>query len=181
MADAEESKENPPSAPQAQPAEEATAAALPTSIEELMKVPGVGWPETKPDREPHMHGWFLATHKRVFREWCPPWVHRQQGFHSSSLTSCHATGQLLSRDTRVIIELGSWYGASTEYFAKECPGATVYAVDLWDDDFIVKEQGDHYVDQCKRLASREGWRIVQARAWAVGLGAKWSVAPCVQP
>ena len=36
------------------------------------------------------------------------------------------------------------YGASTEWLARNAPHATVYAVDLWDEQFILKEQADHY-------------------------------------
>ena len=67
-----------------------------------------------------MHGWFLETHKRVFKALLSP------------------------EKTSVILELGSWYGASTKWLADYCPQATVYAVDLWRDDFILNEQLDHY-------------------------------------
>ena len=39
---------------------------------------------------------------------------------------------------------GSWYGASTRWLAKAYPDATIFAVDLWSDDFILDAQRDHY-------------------------------------
>ena len=85
-----------------------------------------------------MHGWFLPTHERVFNA-------------------------VLDSSVKTILELGSWsarrrravnrrrhpcphprYGASTEWLARACPRATVYAVDLWEDKFILDAQRDHY-------------------------------------
>lgn len=80
---------------------------------------GVGWPDRRPRASPFMHGWFLATHERVF-------------------------AHVLKQKPTTILELGSWYGASTEWLAKRCPDATIYAVDLWEDAFILDEQRDHY-------------------------------------
>ena len=80
---------------------------------------GIGWPSKKPRARRFMHGWFLATHERVF-------------------------DHVLTEDVTTILELGSWYGASTEWLAKKCPSAKIYAVDLWEDDFILDEQRDHY-------------------------------------
>lgn len=78
------------------------------------------WPLSKPPAPQYRHGWFLETHERVFE------------------------AVLQRRNVSAIVELGSWYGLSTRWLAERCPSATVYAVDLWDDDFIVAEQGDHY-------------------------------------
>ena len=72
---------------------------------------GVGWPDRRPRASPFMHGWFLATHERVF-------------------------AHVLKQKPKTILELGSWYGASTEWLAKRCPDATIYAVDLWEDAII---------------------------------------------
>ena len=80
---------------------------------------GVGWPASRPRAPRYMHGWFLATHERVF-------------------------AHVLKQKPKTILELGSWYGASTEWLAKRCPDATIYAVDLWEDAFILDEQRDHY-------------------------------------
>lgn len=68
-----------------------------------------------------MHGWFLPTHERVFDAILP-----------DRHTKC------------TILELGSWYGASTRWLAKAYPDATIFAVDLWSDDFILDAQRDHY-------------------------------------
>ena len=82
---------------------------------------GIGWPHQRPREPRHRHGWFLPTHERVFE-------------------------RVLSdvKDVTVILELGSWYGSSTEWLAERCPDAAVYAVDLWDDSFILDKQRDHY-------------------------------------
>ncbi|KAJ1445954.1 hypothetical protein M885DRAFT_278670 [Pelagophyceae sp. CCMP2097] len=81
---------------------------------------GIGFPRHRPSATPFMHGWFLETHERVFRA-------------------------VLTDETRVVLELGSWYGASTRWLARHVPpGSTVYAVDLWRDNFILDEQRDHY-------------------------------------
>ena len=93
----------------------------------------VGWPAQRPRADPKMHGWFFDTHRRVF---------------------AHA----LKRDVKVILELGSWYGASTEYLAQKAPpGTKVYAVDFWDNRFIVQDQGDHYHDG----GTKEGSKVMR--------------------
>ena len=58
----------------------------------------------------------------------------------------------------MILELGSWYGASTEYLAQNAPpGAKIYAVDFWDNRFIVQDQGDHYHDG----GTKEGSKVMR--------------------
>lgn len=94
----------------------------------------VGFPGQRPRCVARMHGWFYDTHRRVFH---------------------HA----LHKDVKVILELGSWYGASTEYLARNAPQATVYAVDFWDNRFIIQDQADHYNDQSG--ASKEGSRVMR--------------------
>eukprot|EP00968_Pinguiococcus_pyrenoidosus_P004079 scaffold268_cov236-Pinguiococcus_pyrenoidosus.AAC.22 len=81
--------------------------------------PRVGWPGEPPEVPSRPHGWFKPTHERVFR---------------AVLASVP--------EVRCIIELGSWYGASTKWLAQHAPGAVVYAIDLWDDEFILRD--DHY-------------------------------------
>jgi len=80
---------------------------------------GIGWPSRRPRAPRYRHGWFLPTHERVFEK-------------------------VLPKDATCVLELGSWYGSSTEWLAERCPNATIYAVDLWEDGFILKEQRDHY-------------------------------------
>lgn len=78
----------------------------------------VGFPETMPRHTKFKHGWFLETHERVFN-------------------------QVIKPDTKVIVEIGSWYGASARWLAENSPEeAKIYAIDLWDDDFILND--DHY-------------------------------------
>lgn len=104
------------------------------------------WPAKRPSVEPYMHGWFLDTHIRVFE------------------------ALLRDRSPSIILELGSWYGASTRWLAERCPDATVYAVDLWSDDFILDEQRDHYStmgnNKLKRmLKSHPLWPTFVANLW----------------
>ncbi len=82
---------------------------------------GIGWPSGRPREPRYRHGWFLPTHERVFEK-----VLEDVG------------------EVKVILELGSWYGSSTEWLCERCPDAAVYAVDLWDDSFILDKQRDHY-------------------------------------
>eukprot|EP00633_Aureoumbra_lagunensis_P004498 CAMPEP_0197320210 /NCGR_PEP_ID=MMETSP0891-20130614/58264_1 /TAXON_ID=44058 ORGANISM="Aureoumbra lagunensis, Strain CCMP1510" /NCGR_SAMPLE_ID=MMETSP0891 /ASSEMBLY_ACC=CAM_ASM_000534 /LENGTH=519 /DNA_ID=CAMNT_0042811477 /DNA_START=32 /DNA_END=1590 /DNA_ORIENTATION=+ len=84
---------------------------------ELSWRPMHDWPESIPQVEPFEHGWFLETHKRVL-------------------------SQLLNENTKCIIELGSWYGASTQWIASKAKNATVYAIDIWDESHIIRD--DHY-------------------------------------
>jgi Methyltransferase domain len=81
----------------------------------------VGYPETKPKFERFDHGWFLQTHKNVFSKIIKPKV-------------------------KTIVEIGSWYGASTRWLAEHSSQSTkVYAIDLWDDEFIKRD--NHYGPQ----------------------------------
>jgi hypothetical protein len=77
----------------------------------------VGFPPKHPSHKPYSHGWFLDTHRAVF-------------------------SAVLSPKTKVIIELGSWYGASTKWLA-ENSDAIIFAIDLWDDNFILAD--NHYM------------------------------------
>ena len=52
--------------------------------------PLVGFPALRPEAPPFDHGWFLQTHINVF-------------------------SALITEDTKVIVEIGSWYGASTKW------------------------------------------------------------------
>lgn len=84
----------------------------------------IGFPKEHPGVSTKEHGWFLDTHKRVF---------------SSVLTS----------DTKIIVELGSWFGSSAKWFC-ENSNAVVFAIDLWDDDFILRD--NHYVNTNSKLS-----------------------------
>lgn len=87
----------------------------------------VGFPTDHPDYSPYSHGWFLETHIAVF-------------------------SAILSSKTKVIIELGSWYGASTKWLA-ENTDAVVFAIDLWDDSFILAD--NHYMGSKLETMLRE--------------------------
>ena len=63
--------------------------------------------------KPYMHGWFGSGNKRVL--------------------SNYLNDQPLN-----IIELGSWYGKSTNYILNSAPNANLYCVDLWNMSDILK-------------------------------------------
>mmetsp|Transcript_24972 Transcript_24972/g.42232 ORF Transcript_24972/g.42232 Transcript_24972/m.42232 type:complete len:316 (+) Transcript_24972:55-1002(+) len=89
------------------------------------KVPDtVGFPESHPGVPTKAHGWFLDTHKRVF-------------------------DRVLNPETKIIIELGSWFGSSAKWFC-ENTNATIFAIDIWDDSFILRDE--HYVDSNSKLS-----------------------------
>ncbi len=71
------------------------------------------WPKKKPNVSPDGHGWLVSSTARCIK-------------------SC------LGPKVREIIELGSWIGMSTRFILKNCPGATIYAVDHW------KGSPEHY-------------------------------------
>jgi len=74
------------------------------SIEDLKKV--FPFPEKPPTVPASDHGWFGPEHVELL-----------QG--------------LLSKETKVVLELGSWLGKSTRFIASRAPNATVIAVDHW--------------------------------------------------
>jgi hypothetical protein len=78
--------------------------------------PLVGFPINQPNHQIYHHGWFLETHIRVFRA-------------------------IIQPTTKIIFELGSWYGSSTRWLV-ENSDAKVFAIDLWDDGFILND--NHY-------------------------------------
>ena len=109
---------------------------------------GIGWPSGRPREPRYRHGWFLPTHERVFER-----VLADVG------------------EVKVILELGSWYGSSTEWLCERCPDAAVYAVDLWDDSFILDKQRDHYSTMGDRklenlLNNHPLWDTFLANLWS---------------
>jgi hypothetical protein len=85
----------------------------------------VGFPDKHPGVSMKEHGWFLDTHKRVF-------------------------SRVLTPNTKIIVELGSWFGSSAKWF-HENTDATIFAIDIWDDSFILKDE--HYVDSNSKVSS----------------------------
>jgi hypothetical protein len=57
---------------------------------------------------------------------------------------------LISSETKCIVEIGSWLGRSTEYFAKTAPNSVVFAIDLWDDNVILHDT--HYNSSAENMA-----------------------------
>lgn len=97
-------------------------------IESLLLIdPRIGWPAHRPPiYEQCTHGWFFDSHINVL----------------SLLIDEKLTG--------TIIELGSWLGRSAEYFVSVAPGATIFSVDIWDDEFIRNDP--HYNGNDENMA-----------------------------
>ena len=91
----------------------------------------IGFPPTKPTKEPYGHGWFFPQHKVVL-------------------------STLLSEKTTCVVELGSWLGMSTRFIAKHAPNARIFAVDLWSNKFMQKLQMDHYAATIASDGSERG-------------------------
>jgi hypothetical protein len=64
------------------------------------------WPSFKPDVAEDDHGWLFAENEALIQS-------------------------MVSKDTRCIVELGSWLGRSTRCLLDSAPGATLLAVDHW--------------------------------------------------
>ena len=64
------------------------------------------FPKDPPPVPPSDHGWFGPEHVELLSGAVGP-------------------------DVKVILELGSWMGKSTRFFAERCPNAVVFAVDHW--------------------------------------------------
>jgi hypothetical protein len=77
-------------------------------------------PGDSPPVSKYHHGWFFPAHKVVLSE-------------------------LLTKETRCVLELGSWLGSSTRFIAEHAPNAVIICVDLWDNSFVKEAQGDHYL------------------------------------
>lgn len=98
----------------------------------------IGFPNNRPHCREHKHGWLLETHIRVF-------------------------SALITQSTRVIIELGCWYGSSSTWFAENFPNSTIYCIDLWDDNFILKD--DHYMNPTDLLEEHSLYPTFLANMW----------------
>ena len=81
--------------------------------------PLVGFPATKPPVAENRHGWFFISHKIIL-------------------------AALLDGRTDCVLELGSWLGKSTTFIAESAPNATIFAIDLWSNEFVLND--DHYTD-----------------------------------
>jgi len=75
-----------------------------TGLEELRR--RYPWPDQRPQVPDDCTGWFSETHQAVL-------------------------GPLLSQRTRVVFELGSFQGLSTQWFVKAAPRAAIICVDHW--------------------------------------------------
>jgi hypothetical protein len=65
------------------------------------------WPDQrprKPDAKPH--GWFSGDNQK-------------------------ALAKLLTPDTKIVVELGSWFGLSAQFIARHAPKATIICIDHW--------------------------------------------------
>ena len=64
------------------------------------------WPDEKP-QVPEQHGWWFSLKKQILLR------------------------EVVPRDAKLVVELGSWLGDSTRWFCEYCPKATIVAVDTW--------------------------------------------------
>ena len=89
------------------------------------------WPDKKPDVDPQDFGWFEPCAERLL-------------------------SQYIGKDTKMVVELGSWLGKSTRWFLKQAPAATVIAIDHWQgsrehsrfgDEFL-KSIYDQFIQNC---------------------------------
>lgn len=67
---------------------------------------------------PFKQGWFYESHKNIL-------------------------SQIISSDTDIVVEIGSWYGESTIWMAEHLlaknPSAKIFAIDLWDEIVILND------------------------------------------
>ncbi len=77
------------------------------------------WPDTRPDVPEDWTGWCGGDNRRAF-------------------------GELLGDNSRVILELGVYFGLSTKYLAEAAPNATILSV-------------DHFAGSVKQLANPKDW------------------------
>jgi hypothetical protein len=71
----------------------------------------VGFPLREPAVDKNPHGWFFPPHKVVM-------------------------SNIMTPQTRCIMELGSWLGKSTRFIVSRAPNAFVMCIDLWSNDHI---------------------------------------------
>jgi len=65
-----------------------------------------GWPKKKPNLKRNEQGWFTEEAAKIL-------------------------GKYLNEETKIVLELGSWFGKSTRSILKAAPNALVIAVDHW--------------------------------------------------
>jgi hypothetical protein len=80
--------------------------------------PRIGYPRTRPNIPQFKHGWFFPSHIEMI--------------------------ELISLKVKIenIIELGAWLGRSAMHFAQTIPDATIFSVDIWDNNYLLNDP--HY-------------------------------------
>lgn len=81
----------------------------------------IGFPSKKPTVDNYMNGWRYESHEYVLKE------------------------LLHDRPVRCVIEIGSFYGLTTQYLAKMAPKAQIFAIDRWDPVYVNTEQSGQYL------------------------------------
>lgn len=91
------------------------------------------WPEVKPDFPFDERGWFPNANQEVLL-------------------------RHLNKETKLIIELGSWLGLSTRWMLDQAPNAVLVAVDHWkgSPDTVEQEQNlyEKFVSNCWKYKDR---------------------------
>jgi hypothetical protein len=85
----------------------------------------IGWPATEITIPVKRHGWFRPGNREVL-------------------------SLLLKVDFDFVIELGSWLGLSTNMICQQCSNATVFAIDIWSNDYFYSDS--HYNKQDTKFA-----------------------------
>ena len=118
----------------------------------------IGFPTERPKVVEHKDGWVLDTHRRVWKKLFDMILARKKAKARSKDAGVDMNGRV------VVVELGSWYGLSVEYFcdrlaeidaqaSNSAAGDTgsastqvndsiVYCIDLWLNEHILAD--DHY-------------------------------------
>ena len=115
----------PPQAPTSIPgapiqATEATKPGDKVQDELAASVKVLPYPAARPQHRAYVLGWFYESHKYIF-------------------------DQLLSKtNVRCIVELGAFYGKSTQRLAELAPRAQVFAVDLWSSSYLLQNHRNQY-------------------------------------
>eukprot|EP01038_Epipyxis_sp_PR26KG_P009207 gene9207-12417_t len=77
----------------------------------------IGWPIEYPKLSENLHGWFRPGNKETLE-------------------------LLLNTEQKIVVELGSWLGASTVNILQYASNAIIFAVDIWSNQYFLND--DHY-------------------------------------
>lgn len=108
-----------------------------SGIEELRR--RYPWPDERPDAPEDWAGWFGGGNQRIL-------------------------GELLSTETKIVVELGSLCGLSARFLCERAPFAVVICIDHW------KGSPEHFV---RAEQGRPGWKERLPRLYETFCGNMW--------